>query len=169
MTLTIEATVDAGTAATTIANTLTNVTLDQTDSNATADDLSEDITVDNDTDLVVTKTVDDTTPAEGDTILYTITVTNSGPARATNVSIDDVLPAGVTATGTNTPSQGSYDGTTWTIGTIDSGNGATLTIEATVDLNVGGTMITNTVTNICLLYTSPSPRDQRGSRMPSSA
>ena len=25
------------------------------------------------------------------------------------------------------------------------------------------------VLNICLLYTSPSPRDQRGSRMPSSA
>ena len=24
-------------------------------------------------------------------------------------------------------------------------------------------------TNLCLLYTSPSPRDQRGSRMPSSA
>ena len=27
----------------------------------------------------------------------------------------------------------------------------------------------NMVPNICLLYTSPSPRDQRGSRMPSSA
>ena len=26
-----------------------------------------------------------------------------------------------------------------------------------------------TAANICLLYTSPSPRDQRGSRMPSSA
>ena len=25
------------------------------------------------------------------------------------------------------------------------------------------------LTDICLLYTSPSPRDQRGSRMPSSA
>ena len=25
------------------------------------------------------------------------------------------------------------------------------------------------ITNLCLLYTSPSPRDQRGSRMPSSA
>ena len=25
------------------------------------------------------------------------------------------------------------------------------------------------ISNICLLYTSPSPRDQRGSRMPSSA
>ena len=27
----------------------------------------------------------------------------------------------------------------------------------------------NAIVNICLLYTSPSPRDQRGSRMPSSA
>ena len=30
-----------------------------------------------------------------------------------------------------------------------------------------GIMLTGT--EICLLYTSPSPRDQRGSRMPSSA
>ena len=28
---------------------------------------------------------------------------------------------------------------------------------------------TTVATNACLLYTSPSPRDQRGSRMPSSA
>ena len=30
-------------------------------------------------------------------------------------------------------------------------------------------IIVMTTSNICLLYTSPSPRDQRGSRMPSSA
>ena len=29
--------------------------------------------------------------------------------------------------------------------------------------------VTKTATEYCLLYTSPSPRDQRGSRMPSSA
>ena len=29
--------------------------------------------------------------------------------------------------------------------------------------------ITHTIAEACLLYTSPSPRDQRGSRMPSSA
>ena len=29
--------------------------------------------------------------------------------------------------------------------------------------------IENTISITCLLYTSPSPRDQRGSRMPSSA
>ena len=34
-----------------------------------------------------------------------------------------------------------------------------------VAVEIGGT----SVSGICLLYTSPSPRDQRGSRMPSSA
>ena len=34
---------------------------------------------------------------------------------------------------------------------------------------VGSGTVTNTWTTTCLLYTSPSPRDQRGSRMPSSA
>ena len=61
----------------------------------------------NDTDLVVTKTVDNGTPDEGDTITFTVTVTNSGSIQVTNVSLDDVLPAGLTA-GTITPSQGSY-------------------------------------------------------------
>ena len=35
--------------------------------------------------------------------------------------------------------------------------------EANRDINATGKFVT------CLLYTSPSPRDQRGSRMPSSA
>ena len=39
---------------------------------------------------------------------------------------------------------------------------------AYVDL-VGSTGVVMTRVKICLLYTSPSPRDQRGSRMPSSA
>ena len=35
--------------------------------------------------------------------------------------------------------------------------------------NVNGQIINAQTANICLLYTSPSPRDQRGSRMPASA
>ena len=31
------------------------------------------------------------------------------------------------------------------------------------------TLLPPAITMVCLLYTSPSPRDQRGSRMPSSA
>jgi len=45
-----------------------------------------------------------------------------------------------------------------------------------VGSNVGSTVSRSSekseneeIFNICLLYTSPSPRDQRGSRMPSSA
>ena len=34
---------------------------------------------------------------------------------------------------------------------------------------LGNASIVGTPGNYCLLYTSPSPRDQRGSRMPSSA
>ena len=148
-TLTIQATVDAGTAGQTITNTVTNVTLDQTDSDTTTDDSSESVIVGDETDLVIAKTVDDATPDEGDTITFTVTVTNSGPARATNVSIDDALPAGLTA-GTITPSQGSYTAPTWTVGTIDSGSNATLTIQATVDAGTAGQTITNTVTNVTL-------------------
>ena len=148
-TLTIEATVDAGTSGSTITNTVSGVTLDQTDSNATADDPSESITVGNSTDLVIGKTVDDATPDEGDTVTFTVTVANSGPARATNVSIDDALPAGLTI-GTVTPSQGSYTAPTWTIGTIDAGSSATLTIQASVNAGQAGSTITNTVTNVTL-------------------
>ena len=36
-------------------------------------------------------------------------------------------------------------------------------------LSLLGPRLTGIVTTTCLLYTSPSPRDQRGSRMPSSA
>ena len=37
-----------------------------------------------------------------------------------------------------------------------------------VDMELKG-LIREALIKICLLYTSPSPRDQRGSRMPSSA
>ena len=45
---------------------------------------------------------------------------------------------------------------------IDSAIGA-------ADVQLGRVLETVEHTSICLLYTSPSPRDQRGSRMPSSA
>src|SRR5262249_1053609 len=46
-------------------------------------------------DLQVSKTVSDPTPNVGQTITYTVTVTNSGPDAATNVTLQDILPAGV--------------------------------------------------------------------------
>ena len=48
------------------------------------------------------------------------------------------------------------------VGVIFEGFG-TVVVGAVVVIVVVGAVI------VCLLYTSPSPRDQRGSRMPSSA
>ena len=54
-----------------------------------------------------------------------------------------------------------------------NGTGSTLTLNNDDVLSIVGTEAANDLLilggNTCLLYTSPSPRDQRGSRMPSSA
>ena len=44
-----------------------------------------------------------------------------------------------------------------------------VTIPGVPQKNIDPTFIASVFTGTCLLYTSPSPRDQRGSRMPSSA
>ena len=67
------------------------------------------------------------------------------------------------------------------VGTCDLGtltNDYNGTSDASDEYPLGTTTVTYTITDlsglvvtctVCLLYTSPSPRDQRGSRMPSSA
>ncbi|WP_296823770.1 GEVED domain-containing protein, partial [Sulfurovum sp.] len=96
--------------------------------------------------LVTTKVVDNSTLNEGDTVVYTITVTNNGAAQATNVSLTDTLPAGVSYVSDD--SAGAYDAGTglWTIGTLNNGATATLKITATVDAGTSGDTITNTTT-----------------------
>ena len=70
-------------------------------------------------DLALTKTVSDPTPNVGDTITFTVTLTNQGPDAATGVQVTDLLPAGLTFVSA-TPSQGSYISGTgvWTVGTV---------------------------------------------------
>ena len=91
----------------------------------------------------------DSTPLEGDTVTFQIEVDNNGAALATNVSLTDLLPAGLTATANNgVASQGSYDAATgiWTIGTLGNGDSATLTLEGIVDVGEGGNTIVNVTT-----------------------
>ncbi|MBQ4822938.1 DUF11 domain-containing protein, partial [Aquimarina sp. MMG016] len=122
-------------------------TLDQDDPDLTNNDLEEEIIVGNDADLVISKTVNDSTPNEGETITYTITVTNNGAAQATALVVNDPLPAGVTYV-SDTPSAGTYDDATgdWTIGTLDSGDTITLDILAAVDVGTSGDTINNVIT-----------------------
>jgi len=87
-------------------------------------------------DLAVVKTVSNATPNVGDTITFTITVSNDGPDSANNVEITDAFPTAGLQFLAATPSQGAYDAGTgvWTVGTVDIGPAAaqTLTLSARV-------------------------------------
>ncbi len=95
-------------------------------------------------DLMVTKTVSNATPNVGDTITFTVTVKNNGPNSATNVRVNDLLPAGLVYI-SNTASQGNYFSGTgvWTVGNVNNGAQATLTLTAQV---ASPTAQTNTAT-----------------------
>jgi uncharacterized repeat protein (TIGR01451 family) len=85
-------------------------------------------------DLALTKSVSNPTPNVGDTIAFTVTLTNNGPSAASGVQVTDLLPMGLTFVSA-TPSQGTYAAPSgaWVVGTLASGAQATLSIQARVD------------------------------------
>src|SRR5262249_10754501 len=73
-------------------------------------------------DLALTKSVSNARPNVGDTITFTVTLSNKGPDAATGVAVTDLLPGGLTFVSA-TPGQGVYSGSTglWTVGTLANG------------------------------------------------
>ena len=95
------------------------------------------------TDVSISKIVNNSNPNPSDTITYTINATNVGAGAATGVEIRDLLPSGITFL--NDDSAGSYNQTTgvWDVGTIPLNASAVLIINATIDSTTAGN-ITNT-------------------------
>ncbi|MBC9734132.1 lectin-like domain-containing protein [Nocardioides marmotae] len=89
------------------------------------------------TDIAVTKTVDDPQPSLGDTVTFTVTATNNGPAIASDVVITDQLPDGLTLLTSSTagtqPSTYAAGSGAWSIPALAVGNSVELTITARVD------------------------------------
>src|SRR3989344_5329630 len=94
-------------------------------------------------DLELEKDVDESTPHQGDSVTYTITVTNLGPADARDVEVSDTLPAGLSFVGASADI-GTYDSGTgiWTIGLLTNGQTATLTITVEVTADPGEEIVT---------------------------
>jgi uncharacterized repeat protein (TIGR01451 family) len=101
------------------------------------------------TNLTVSKSVDPTEAGVGDTVTFTVSVTNEGPAEATNVQLTDALPDGLDYE-SDDPSQGSFNASTgvWTVGTLADGASATLELSATVSADAEGQTVTNTVSGL---------------------
>lgn len=112
------------------------------------------------TDLAVVKTVNHLTAKSGDTVTYTITVTNDGPGNATGVTVRDQTSAGVTITGSTLSTGGIDADNTWTIGALNSGASATATLTARLS---GSCLRTNTA------FVSGDQEDPDGSNNTSTA
>src|SRR5262249_30045069 len=84
-------------------------------------------------DLRLTKSVSDSRPNVGDTVTFTVALTNAGPDAATGVIVSHLLPGGLPFL-SPTPSQGSYDAVagTWAVGTVAVGVTPTLQVQARV-------------------------------------
>jgi uncharacterized repeat protein (TIGR01451 family) len=102
------------------------------------------VTVVQDSDLAVAKTVNKAAAKIGDPLTYTVTVTNHGPSLATGVHLTEKLPAAVSLVSA-TPNAGTYDTATniWTVGTLASGGQATLTLTAQILTAAAGTTLVN--------------------------
>ena len=107
-----------------------------------------------------------TSASEGDTVTYTITVTNAGPATATSVSLTDTLAtllnfkSATTGQGTFSTSGGIV---TFTVGTIASGGTVTATVTAQANED-GSANNTASVTS-----STPDPNTANNSAVKSTA
>ncbi|WP_345147432.1 CARDB domain-containing protein, partial [Flavobacterium ginsengiterrae] len=113
------------------------------------------------TNLSVTKTVDNTTPNVGSDVTFTITASNAGPSGATGVTVTDNLPSGYTFVSA-TPSTGTWSAPDWTIGDLANGASTTLTMVARV--NATGSYA-NTA-SIAGSQSDPTPGNNSGSATP---
>ncbi len=93
-------------------------------------------------DLAIDKTVDNDTPAIGDSVTFTIDITHLEGGGVASVRVEDRLPSG-TSYQASTTTQGSYNPSTgiWQVGSLTVGQTETLTIRAEVLTTAG---ITNT-------------------------
>lgn len=87
-----------------------------------------------DSDLSLTKKVNNATPLVGSQVIFEIIISNNGPLDNTGVKVRDLLPSGYTFNGYSI-STGTYDSTTgvWTVDGLVNGKSETLEIMATVN------------------------------------
>jgi uncharacterized repeat protein (TIGR01451 family) len=147
-TITITVTVDAYTPdGTTLLNT---ATLDYADANGNfyprlSDSAETSVTAPV---MTISKVADNSSADPSDTIVYTIVYENTGSGDATDVVVEDTIPADTTfVSASPSPDQQNGDVFTWNVGTVAGETSGTITITVTVDVGTDdGTLLHNVVT-----------------------
>jgi len=132
--------------ATAASGTATNVVTLTSADNATGVTDDAPVTINRDFDVTVTKEDNAVNVVGGQTLTYTIVVTNTGLSTATNIQVSDPIPTSlnfVSATTGFTNTNGTVGGT---IATLAAGSSATITISTTVRNDTpNATVINNSV------------------------
>lgn len=110
---------------------------------ATEDDQASASVYGEQTDLELDKTVNIHTAKQGESVVFTVTLTNKGPSTATNVQIKDNHPSGLPYVSHDVSGNGSYDPVTgiFTINSLAANH------FARVDIYVDSNVTPNTYTN----------------------
>jgi len=159
-TLRITALVEESALGSTITNEAEITAHDLPDPNATNDQATASISVEA-ADLAVTKSVDNASPSEGDTVTFTVTLTNLGPNAALGIAVSDLLPTGLEYASHS--GNGAYDPAlgTWTLGSLIAGRSASLTITATVAAGTAGSTLSNVAEITRSNLPDPDPSNNR--------
>ncbi|MBP3791671.1 MAG: DUF11 domain-containing protein [Methanobrevibacter sp.] len=122
--------INNGTVENFVAVTSTEEDTNKSNNNDTADNVTARPVVD----LEITKVVNTTKANVGEQVKYTITVTNNGPSKATDVKVTEELSKLVELVGTVE----GYDGHVWTVG--DLAKGESKELELVVKIIANGTV-----------------------------
>src|SRR5262249_60157449 len=83
----------------------------------------------------LTKTASTTSPVLKSTVVFTLTLKNTGPGMARDIAVADTLGTGMTFVKVLPPSRGTFVGSTktWNIATLPAGASATLQVVTLVN------------------------------------
>jgi uncharacterized repeat protein (TIGR01451 family) len=96
--------------------------------------------------MQITKKASSSPAVPGSAITYDVVVKNNGPDTATNVTVSDPLPAGLTYLSSSPECAGSGQTVNCSFGSMAAGESRTVQVSASVDSGLTGGSLSNTAT-----------------------
>lgn len=113
-------------------------------------------------DLAITETASTSVIQAGDEVVFTLTVTNEGPDTASNVVVEEDMPAQIATIGIVAGSGSTYDPSSelWSIPALANGGSISLVITGLVNTpDIGGDPVTNAANAATIIQSQPYDPD----------